>query len=328
MFCTKIFNWGKGKKEGASGNKTAKTLDTVYPEPQDEGELCPYWTHIQCQQSQLGTAVGPHFSRAQSPSSASLTSSAPPSPYPPPIPYHHDGFYQPTATVKSPSAIRRGYHHSYRAHHDGTFHSPHYTSPFHSPVQSPIHHSHGRQSPLVSGHGRQSPLCQSRMPNSPSSSIPNTQVYSPAKQSLVSATGSSHSSLGYPQSHHASRSGSQSSLHHSGSSQSSLHKMGVSVQSPLHHSGSSQGSLYRISNTQPQSPKHSCSAPQSPRHLGNTPQSPVPKGYIVEDTYSQPLSPQTHPPPPPQRPPPPIPEEEGKMVLLHSFNFFYFGSHT
>lgn len=301
MFCTKIFNWGKGKKEGSS-IKSSKNLDTVYPEPQEEGELCPYWTHVQCQATQLGGATYQHV-KTRSPSTSSVGSN----PGPPPIPNHHESIHQITATVKSPSAIRRGHPYPYRGTPDGAHFSPLHTPPFHSPAQSPIHFSQGRQSPLVCGYGRQSPLCQNRVPKSPSVNSQNAYFNSP-KHGITNSNANSPQPT-MPQSHN--RSGSQSSLHHSGSSQGSLHRAGVaSIQSPLHHSGSSQSSLYRI-GTQPQSPRHSCSAPQSPRHHVGS-QSPVHMGYIIEENYSQPLFPHSHPPPPPQRPPPPIPEEEGK----------------
>ncbi|CAL4107973.1 unnamed protein product, partial [Meganyctiphanes norvegica] len=157
MFCQKLFNWGKKKKDG-------QKLDMVFPKDNSATEACPYWTHVRCPSAR---------------SSRSLPR-APPSEPPPPLP--------PLNRVASPvhqqpglsshhippihrrQAYARAHQRKYNQDPYNTIGSNNYNSPYHSPVYSPV----APDSPRTF-----SPVPYSPIPNSPltHSSVPSSPVY-------------------------------------------------------------------------------------------------------------------------------------------------------
>ncbi|XP_069979691.1 protein sickie isoform X5 [Penaeus vannamei] len=285
MFCTKLFNWKpKGKKDGGP----RPHLDTVFPEPQDEGEACPYWTHVAC------NPPPPPPSRPHTPTHARTQ------PTPPPLPPHHPGspvHHQPQP--RSPATHRRaharnhlpyGYSSTYNSPYQSPHqspgpnspvnHSPHHFTPIHhspahcSPAHcSPVHPNQGYNSPVHVNQGYNSPVHVNQGYNSP---VHVNQGYnSPIRQSPI------HTNQGCNSPAH------QSPVHHSSGYNSPVH-VNQGYNSPIHPTPVHPSPVYPSQN------------------YNNTMHH---RGYILESNYCQPL-----PPPPPQRPPPPIPGTEGSQL--------------
>ncbi|XP_064118223.1 neuron navigator 3-like isoform X3 [Macrobrachium nipponense] len=225
MFCTKLFNWnksGKGKKDG--GPRPA--LDTVYPEPQDEGEACPYWTHVQCNPPPPPQTHNTN-SRPHTPTHGQTRIQSPP-----PLPPHHPGspvHHQPTP--RSPVSHRRAAHarnHQVRCGHDHPYqYNTTYNSPYHSPHQSPGPNSPvGQNSPVHFMPIHHSPATHSPVHHSPVRCSPvhyGSGYNSPAHHSPVHHSPVHHSPVHHSPVHH-------SPVHQSPGHQSPWH-------SPLHHRG-------------------------------------------------------------------------------------------
>ncbi|XP_071526574.1 uncharacterized protein [Panulirus ornatus] len=282
MFCTKLFNWGKtgkNKKEGGS----RPPLDAVFPEPQDEGEACPYWTHVQCNPP---TSNSSSSSRPHTPTHTPLL----PSHHPASSPVHH----QPGPC--SPVTHRRAAHvrsHQVKCGHEVAFCSTTYSSPYHSP-----HHSPGPNSPVSHSSVHFTPIHHPSAHYSPGH---HNQGYN----SPVHHTSGYNSPVHHP-------SGYNSPVHHPSGYNSPVHYPS-GYNSPVHHPSGYNSPVHHASGYN--SPVHHASGYNSPVQVqvpvaapGNNNQMHL-RGYVLESTYCQPL-----PPPPPQRPPPPIPGQEGSQL--------------
>ena len=280
MFCTKLFNWGKNKKD-VSGGRT--TTEHVISQSYQEGEACPYWTHMQCvPQNQIQN-------HSQSRNSSSR-------PHTPTALNGVRAVHQrepTTATVRSPSAIRRV---------QPTL--THVTSPYHSPVHSPAH------SPLHTPMGRQSPVCYPVNQNGSNQMYQlqhSNSYHSPMSGSLHkghiisnNSSGSLHRNTSLHKNGHL-----HNSIQHSNSHHSPLHN--ASTHYNQHGNGGRHSPLPQLSNGGRHSPLHA--------HMngmgGGQGQH---KGFIVQETYSQPyprlINNEPIPPPPPNHPPPPLPSQQ------------------
>ncbi|XP_076054657.1 uncharacterized protein LOC143033284 isoform X3 [Oratosquilla oratoria] len=347
MFCTKLFQWGKHRKDGQGG--PAKTDLTPLREhsPPEEGEACPYWTHVQC---------------SPPPTSAPHTPTHPQTPVVSPYyqgsPVHH----QPSSRsplLGSPSMRRKhshslGHSHNHNHHvkchaHDHGY-SPH-SSPVHSPLpHSPVHHSPVHHSPVhhspsqftpVSHHSpgqftpvsHHSPGQYTPSHHSPGQFTPVSHHspgqftpvshhspgqftpvshHSPGQFTPVSHhspgqfTPVQHSPVQHPQAHHSPVQHPQA--HHSPVQHVQAHQSPVQ-HSPVQHSPVQFSSAFHTPTRQ--SPIHHSPVHHGPIHSHTVhPTTSVNHmGYILEETYCQPL-----PPPPPLRPPPPIPQDEGSQL--------------
>ncbi|XP_069191860.1 protein sickie isoform X6 [Procambarus clarkii] len=295
MFCTKLFSWnkpGKGKKESGS----RPPLDTVFPEPQEEGEACPYWTHVQCNPPPHNSSSGP------------LTPT-----HVPLLPAHHPAspvHHQPATAPRSPSSHRRAAHvrsHQVKCGHDVPYYNTNYNTTYNSPYHSP-HHSPGPNSPVNHSPVHFSPI------HHPSSH--HNQGYKSPVHHASGYKSPVHHASGYNSPvHHAS--GYNSPVHHASGYNSPVHHAS-GYNSPVHHASGYNSPVHHASGYNspvPHAPGYN--SPISHASGYNSPVQPPPgytnplhhRGYVLESNYCQPL-----PPPPPQRPPPPLPGQEGSQL--------------